>query len=236
MSVSQNFPNILPSLNLNFAQVKQLDPRISYSRASTGTFYDGKTTAKAEENLVLYSQELNNAVWVVEDVSITANTTAAPDGTTTADTITENTANADHRVKSPAIPWVSGLPYVISFFVKNGDADYIQFSGGASLGANIFANFDIATGVTGSSNGVTPSIVAVGGGWYRCIIVGTGASTTSQDFSTGQASHPIRPLSCLQSAVFLLNSRSHHFTATPSSFDHEDLHPTGAHLLPKLRC
>src|SRR6202008_4086902 len=27
-----------------------------------------------------------------------------------------------------------------------------------------------------------------------------------------------RPLSCLQSAVFLLNSRSHQFIATPSSF------------------
>jgi len=52
----------------------------------------------------------------------------------------------------------------------------------------------------------------------------------------GQASHPIRPLSCLQSAVFLLNSRSHHFTATPSAFEREALQPTGAHLLPKLRC
>ena len=47
---------------------------------------------------------------------------------------------------------------------------------------------------------------------------------------------PIRPLSCLQSAVFLLNSRSHHFTATPSAFEREALQPTGAHLLPKLRC
>ena len=31
--------------------------------------------------------------------------------------------------------------------------------------------------------------------------------------STGQASHPIRPLSCLQSAVFLINSRSGLVTA-----------------------
>ncbi len=33
-------------------------------------------------------------------------------------------------------------------------------------------------------------------------------------FQPGQASHPIRPLSCLQSAVFLLNSRSNRFFAT----------------------
>ena len=36
--------------------------------------------------------------------------------------------------------------------------------------------------------------------------------------------------------MFLLNSRSHHFTATPSAFVREGLQPTGAHLLPKLRC
>ncbi len=35
-------------------------------------------------------------------------------------------------------------------------------------------------------------------------------------FQQGQASHPIRPLSCLQSAVFLINSRSHRFFATHS--------------------
>ncbi len=33
-------------------------------------------------------------------------------------------------------------------------------------------------------------------------------------FQHRQASHPIRPLSCLQSAVFLINSRSHLFFAT----------------------
>jgi len=53
---------------------------------------------------------------------------------------------------------------------------------------------------------------------------------------TGQASHPIRRLSTLQSAVFLLNSRSHLFSATPSRFAGKPLHATGAHLLPKLRC
>jgi len=40
----------------------------------------------------------------------------------------------------------------------------------------------------------------------------------------------------LHSAVFLLNSRSHLFTATPSAFASKLLQPTGAHLLPKLRC
>jgi hypothetical protein len=36
--------------------------------------------------------------------------------------------------------------------------------------------------------------------------------------------------------VFLVNSRHGHFTATPWGFVSKLLHPTGAHLLPKLRC
>jgi hypothetical protein len=36
--------------------------------------------------------------------------------------------------------------------------------------------------------------------------------------------------------VFLVNSRHGHFTATPSGSTSEPLHPSGAHLLPKLRC
>jgi len=43
--------NVQPSLNLDFANVKKLDPRITFARASEARYYDGKTVAKAEENL-----------------------------------------------------------------------------------------------------------------------------------------------------------------------------------------
>ena len=36
--------------------------------------------------------------------------------------------------------------------------------------------------------------------------------------------------------MFLINSRSHLFTATSSCFTSKSLHTTEAHLLPKLRC
>src|SRR5690606_8560650 len=52
---------------------------------------------------------------------------------------------------------------------------------------------------------------------------------------TGHASHPIRPLSCLQSAVFLINSRSGLVTAALFSYSPHGP-PKRAHLLPKLRC
>src|SRR5690606_36259964 len=41
---------------------------------------------------------------------------------------------------------------------------------------------------------------------------------------TGQASHPILPLACLQSAVFLVNSRSHLFSEAFRGSEREALH------------
>jgi len=40
MSISQNFPEEGPTLNLNFAGSKTLDPRITFSRTTTGTCMD----------------------------------------------------------------------------------------------------------------------------------------------------------------------------------------------------
>jgi hypothetical protein len=83
-------PLARPSLLLDFANSKVLDPRITFARASTATYYDGKTTAKAEENLFLYSEQFDNAYWLKNGGTVTANTAVAPDGTTTADTISVN--------------------------------------------------------------------------------------------------------------------------------------------------
>lgn len=92
MGISSLYPTIRPTLNLDFAATKRLDPRITFTRASTATYYDG-TTAKAEENLLVQSQTFDNASWVKTDSSVAADNDTAPDGTTTADTMTANAAN-----------------------------------------------------------------------------------------------------------------------------------------------
>lgn len=90
MAIASNFPAIRPSLNLDFANARTLDPRITFSRASAATYYDGKTVAKAEQNLLLRSQEFDQAPWEKLLTGsalaplVTANAGAAPDGTATA--------------------------------------------------------------------------------------------------------------------------------------------------------
>ena len=93
MAISQNFPNISPSLNLNFARSKYLDPRVTFTRTSSATrvngqglievvsadtprfdhSYDSSTgTVKSlglliEEqrtNLLTYSEQFDNAAWI----------------------------------------------------------------------------------------------------------------------------------------------------------------------------
>ena len=61
MSIKNLYPNIEPSLNLSFALTKALDPRITFARASTARYYNGVTTAKAEENLLIRSEDFTTS-------------------------------------------------------------------------------------------------------------------------------------------------------------------------------
>jgi hypothetical protein len=117
MAVQPNYPAATPSLLLDFANNKRLDPRITFTRTTTATYYDGLTTAKAEENLRTHSQELDNAVWGKTNASVSANSIAAPDGTTTAETITFTAAGGDQRVTS-TVSTTIGLTYAFSIFLK----------------------------------------------------------------------------------------------------------------------
>lgn len=179
MSVSQNYSPISPSLSLDFSNVKALDPRITFARASSATYY-GTQTTKAEENLLLYSQEFDNAAWSKGNSTVTANATSAPDGTTTAEKLVENTANAGHRVTTGDSVTVS-TDYVYSVFAKADTRDWIALSPSHPGVNNYLTFFDLANGVVGTNAaGNTASIEDVGNGWYRCIVkrTTTGSQTS----------------------------------------------------------
>ena len=182
MSVKDNYPNILPSLNLNFAQVKQLDPRISYSRASTGTFYDGKTVTKAEENLLTYSQEFDNAVWNSSAVSRAANTTIAPDGTTTADSIIEDGTLTAHLVIS--LLTIGAGVFTMSVFAKPGvGSRFLTIGFNRTSSVYVAATFDLSLGthtqtLVSTYTGASVTITAAAQGFYRCTVTATVDSIT----------------------------------------------------------
>ena len=171
--------SVRPSLLLDFANTKQLDPRITFTRASTGTYYDGKTVAKAEENLLLYSQEFNNSGWLKSAGVVSANSTAAPDGTTTAETFTANSGTVSPYIQPnfATAPLSANTQATHSIFVKKNTHDFVQVWV-QNGGVNSYANFDINAGTLGNAgSGVTNhAITSVGNGWYRCSMTFTATS------------------------------------------------------------
>jgi hypothetical protein len=177
MAIQSNFPSIRPSLLLDFANSKRLDPRVTFTRASTATYYDGVTVSKAEENLLLQSQAFDTgANWAVTNAAVTANTTTAPDGTSTADTLTASAGSGTPRLAQSVTLTQTNT---FSIFVKAGTHTYVQLryvGDGTS-----YVNFDVTAGAgaVGTSAGTaTGSIVSVGNDWYRCIAVNTSTAVT----------------------------------------------------------
>jgi hypothetical protein len=182
MAIAALYPSTKPSLLLDFANTKTLDPRITFSRASTATYYDGKTFAKAEENLLSYSQEFDNAGWAKVNSTVTANATAAPDGATTADKLVASATAAAHGVYIGSSGFQNGTTYTLSVYVKS--AEYTKFYISEGNSGRFYCSFDIGAGTAGTPGGTytnkSASIVAVANGFYRCSITFTSTETATR--------------------------------------------------------
>jgi hypothetical protein len=121
-SQNTDFPNVRPSLDLRFALAKKLDPRITFTRGSTGTYFgsDGimRTAGVNEPRFdhdpitgqslgLLVEESRSNQLRYSEDFSVTgisnwdtgqattsrlSNIVVSPDGNTTADKLVEGTS------------------------------------------------------------------------------------------------------------------------------------------------
>jgi hypothetical protein len=131
-------------------------------------------------NLLPYSEQFDNAAWTKSGATITANATTSPDGTTNADSFIGNGSNAEHSILQ-SLSFIGGTTYTISFYAKKNTNNFIQVVGASSaFGANVWANFDLNSGVVGSvGSSTTASIQNVGDGWYRCTAIAAAIATTS---------------------------------------------------------
>jgi hypothetical protein len=191
----------VPSLDLRFAENKSLTDAktgaslVTFTRASTGTYVgsDGLLQS-AVTNLLLRSEEFDNASWSKDGSSVLSNSVAAPNGQLTADTLVENSLNAAHFVQSSAITATSGIAYTFSIYAKAGTRSRLELLGFAlSLTGR---GFDLSNGTTfantaGLSEPSSFSIQFVGGGWYRCSITsnGNGLSSTVRAYLNNGTSY-----------------------------------------------
>ena len=186
--MANNFPNILPSFNADFVNGIYVDPRITFTRAGTRTYF-GQEVVKAEENLLLQSQTFDNAAWTKTAVTISANSTAAPDGTTTADTVTGSAGTTLKTVfPAAANTGLASAVATFSIFAKEGTHRYIQIS--INGDATKYVNFDLnGSGATSAfGSGVTSSVTAAANGFIRCAVSLTGHPNTSRFYVSLQDS------------------------------------------------
>ncbi len=135
------------SLDLQFARTKTLDPRITFTRTSSGTYVDSQGVLRtATTNLILRSEKLDEtaapAQWLVtgSGATITAATDiAAPNGTMTAWTLTSSGAAAQLQ---QTITGINGATYTGSFWIR-------RRSGTGTVNIRVAENTNTAlTGVT----------------------------------------------------------------------------------------
>lgn len=206
MTISSKYPSIKPSLLLDFANTKSIDPRIIFSRASTATYFDNtglmKTAAanvgrinhdpvtgackgflieEQRTNLLTYSEQFDNAAWAKTRSTITANAATAPDGSTAAAMVT--TADTGFGYMYQGFSFTSGQAYSVSVYAKAGSENVISIQSFTQSG---MCSFTLSgAGSVGASYGIAsnPQIQHLGNGWYRCSVVFTASATETNNVS-----------------------------------------------------
>ena len=143
MTIKHLYPTQRPSLDLNFASTKRLDPRVTFTRGSTATYVNaegviqsaannearfdhdpvtgeslGLLVEESRINLLTYSEEFDNSAWQKNLTTISINTTTSPTGELTADTFTINTGSNYGRLSRQGLGLASGV-YTLSYYLKN---------------------------------------------------------------------------------------------------------------------
>ena len=176
--------SVRPSLLLDFANTKALDPRITFTRASTATYFDANgmlqtaasgaarfdhnpTTGESlglliEEqrtNLVLQSENISTT-WANSNGTRTTDIIVSPDGLLNGDAFIENTVDGVHGIDQ-AITTSASTTYSFSVYAKevDGAKRYLRLSMSSTASVSLWsaATYDLAIGSVTSTD-------AAGGG------------------------------------------------------------------------
>jgi hypothetical protein len=137
------------------------------------------TAVETVTNLLTYSEQFDNAAWTAITTKVlTANTDAAPDGTLSADTITDNSAVAWLGAGQTVTVANDSATYAASVYVKKTSGGTaatfgmnINLTGGTPVSSNPRLNTD--TGATAGSN---TSVHSVGNYWRLTSLITNNAS------------------------------------------------------------
>lgn len=192
-STTTGYPSIRPTLDLNFAQTKVLDPRVTFYRDSLGTYVDSlgiirtvpanvprfdhdPTTGESlglliEESRINYYSysETFAGIWTNDGIAaMTSNQAIAPDGNNTASKIVG--PYIYRYFTYSGAPITNGSTVTVSVFVKNNGANTFNFAIYSLGGTTVTASVNL---LSGTITGTGASIQSYPNGWYRIILTRT---------------------------------------------------------------
>jgi hypothetical protein len=136
-------------------------PRLDYTNSTCPSVL----VEPQRTNLVLYSEQFDNAYWTKQSTTVTANNTTSPDGNVTADKIVSNAVNDEHLVYYFE-PTILNQVLTISVFVKKLNYRYAILRS-FTTGAYRTSVFDLDNGTITSQDLGASTIKSFGNGWYR---------------------------------------------------------------------
>jgi len=177
---------------------------ITFSRASAGTFVNsaGQIETAAENvprfthdpvtleslgllveeqrtNLLLRSEEFNNAYWTKINTVVTQDSILAPNELLTADKLAASSTSGNHRINRASSTLTQGLPVTASVYVRPAEYNKLDLGltdFGGSLSEESGVVFDLqGAGSSYDAYGILDSwgILDAGNGWYRCWVTVT---------------------------------------------------------------
>ena len=214
LEVTQEYPSIRPTLDLNFAATKTLDRRITFTRDSIGTYTDdmgivkyasnnvprfdhdpatgeslGLLVEESRTNLFTYSEAFNTNWTNIRSSDSGTTATADPEGNTTgaAYKLVANTDNNTHRLDKTGLSMSTSTTYTMSVWAKAAEYTGVSLTIADSSNASHGIYFDLSNGTfTNGGNAHSGSMIAYPNGWYRCIATyTTPASITWQQCLIG---------------------------------------------------
>jgi hypothetical protein len=195
---------ITPAFSLDFVSAT-LDPRVTFTRSgatATRTNSSGYVEIVAadvprfdfdpitlackgllvegsSQNILNYSQDFTQSLWTKTNVSVTANATTAPTGTSIGSKIIENTATNLHRLEMPQSPRAiaAGTTVTFSIYAKAAERTFIYITDDSGT-AFWTAYFNLSNGTIGNIGTQSfATITPAGNGWYRCSLTYTTTAT-----------------------------------------------------------
>jgi hypothetical protein len=150
----------------------------------------GLLIEESRTNLLLQSQTFGTT-WTAVASSIASDVAAAPDGSATADKVTEDSATGAAHGVNQTVAVTSGVTYAVSVFAKAAGRNWLRLTLTNQFPGSCNVWFDLQNGAVGTvgAGAAAAAIQPLANGWCRCIVIatasGSGNTIVSPRLATG---------------------------------------------------